>query len=191
VAISLPLLAATHPAASFPAVSFPARPRPARAIPHPAPTRGAPAAGASGFSLVEVTVALLVLSLALLLGMTLLGIQQRAVLAEPLQLGAHRAVEATLESLRAGGVELASGPVRFHAAPPALDPRLTLWMEITPSGRPHLYAVRVAARWSSPFGVQEYAVSSLTYQPLPPGASPAGASTPPDAAPGHPPEGTR
>lgn len=118
-----------------------------------------------GFGLLEAVVATFVLSVTLLLGMAFLGVQQRAVAAEPLRFAAHRAVEATFESLRAGDVLLRSGPVRFLTIVPPLDPRLELWMRLEPAGRSGLFSVTVEARWESRYGTQRFAVQSLTFQP--------------------------
>jgi prepilin-type N-terminal cleavage/methylation domain-containing protein len=104
----------------------------------------------NGFTLLEALVALTILGIALLLGMQLLIQTPRVVRRLDAERQAFRALEATLESLRASG-----GPVeneelsnfRTAAGTPAPE-ELTVSVEVEPASLPGLYHVTLTAHYT-------------------------------------------
>jgi prepilin-type N-terminal cleavage/methylation domain-containing protein len=103
-----------------------------------------------GFSLVEVLVALTVLGVALLMGLALVLQNPRIVRRTDGERQAYRALESTLEAVRAGAIPLASarldGFVTAVGTPAPKD--LTVWMDVTPTERPGLYEVALRATYT-------------------------------------------
>lgn len=101
------------------------------------------------FSLVETLIALALVSMMLLTGLTLLTLQPR--LQDRTRAGeeALRAIEAALETLRAAELPLESGRLLPGIAYPELDPNrnLSLTLEVSPAGTPGLYELRLDATY--------------------------------------------
>ena len=107
--------------------------------------------GQSGFSLTETLVALAILTTALLLGMALLLQHPWVVRRADAERQAYRALESTLESVRAGVIPLESmtldGFVTAAGRPAPKD--LTLAMTVQPRvDLPGLYKVTLVATYS-------------------------------------------
>jgi prepilin-type N-terminal cleavage/methylation domain-containing protein len=104
----------------------------------------------SGFSLIEVLVALTLLGVALLLGMQLVLQNPRIVRRADSERQAFRAMESTMEAVRAGLIPLETsqldGFVTAVGAPAPKD--LTILMEVSPAGLTGLYEVTLTARYS-------------------------------------------
>jgi prepilin-type N-terminal cleavage/methylation domain-containing protein len=104
----------------------------------------------SGFSLIEVLIALSLLGVALLLGMELVMQNPRIVRRTDGERQAFRAMESTLEAVRAGVIPLQTselgGMVTAVGAPAPKD--LTISMQVYPAGLPGLYQVTLTARYS-------------------------------------------
>lgn len=104
----------------------------------------------SGFSLVEVLVALAILGLALLLGLGLLWQQRRVLVRLEARAAAERALGDALETLRSGAVPLSSGAVELGGASVGnLDPsaELAVVVRVIPAEPPAgLYRGQVLAR---------------------------------------------
>jgi prepilin-type N-terminal cleavage/methylation domain-containing protein len=120
----------------------------------------------SGFTLVESLVALTLLAIALLLGLGLM-VQQPAVVR---RVDAHRqalrAMEATLEALRAGALPLISTQVTASPALPAeLPSGLAVWIEVAPIAPPGLHQVTVRARYPAAGRVVERRIETLVFRP--------------------------
>jgi prepilin-type N-terminal cleavage/methylation domain-containing protein len=103
-----------------------------------------------GFTLLEVLVALVVLGVALLLGMALVLQNPRIVRRADDERQAFRALESTLEAVRAGVIPLQTsqldGFVTAVGTPAPKD--LTIAMQVDPTGLPGLYEVTLSARYS-------------------------------------------
>jgi prepilin-type N-terminal cleavage/methylation domain-containing protein len=104
----------------------------------------------TGFTLLEVLIALAILGIALLLGLQLLIQTPRVVRRLDAERQAFRALEATLESLRASG-----GPVEneelshfFTAAGTPAPAALTVSVEVAPASLPGLYHVTLTAHYT-------------------------------------------
>ena len=104
----------------------------------------------NGFTLLEALIALAILGIALLLGLQLLIQTPRAIRRLDAERQAFRALEATLDSLRAGGgvpedgVELSE----FHTAAGEPAPKdLTVSVTVEPTDKPGLYHVTLTARY--------------------------------------------
>jgi prepilin-type N-terminal cleavage/methylation domain-containing protein len=104
-----------------------------------------------GFSLIEVLVALTLLGVALLLGMQLVLQNPRIVRRADGERQAFRAMESTMEAVRAGIIPLQTsqldGFVTAVGAPAPKD--LTIFMEVAPAGLAGLYEVTLTARYSA------------------------------------------
>lgn len=120
-----------------------------------------------GFTLLESLVALVVVALALLLGYGLMMRQPRAM--ERLDAGdeALRAIEASLETLRAGAIELDSGflqPGIAYPSPLHAD-ELMVDLDVAPMETPGLYAVTLEARYRVGRSIHQRQVQSLVWIP--------------------------
>jgi prepilin-type N-terminal cleavage/methylation domain-containing protein len=104
----------------------------------------------SGFTLIEALVALTILGVALLLGMQLLIQTPRIIRRMDAERQAFRALEATLEGVRAGGVDLADQELTgfFTAAGTRAPSDLKVSMHVEPAHLPGLYHVTLTARYS-------------------------------------------
>jgi prepilin-type N-terminal cleavage/methylation domain-containing protein len=103
----------------------------------------------NGFTLLEALVALAILGIALLLGMQLLIQTPRAIRRLDAERQAFRALEATLDSLRAsGGVPEDEELSEFHTAAGTPAPEeLTVSVTVQPTDKPGLYHVTLIARY--------------------------------------------
>jgi prepilin-type N-terminal cleavage/methylation domain-containing protein len=106
--------------------------------------------GQSGFSLVETAVALAILGSVLLMGMALLLQHPRVVKRVDAERQAYRALESTLESVRAGLLPLQPLTLDgFVTAAGGEPPKgLAISMDVHPQSTPGLYRVTLAARYS-------------------------------------------
>ena len=120
-----------------------------------------------GFSLVETLIALAILGIALLLGLSLLLQQPRIVLRLDGERQAYRAIEATLESVRAGLIPLQTTEFQSFvtsAGEPA-PPDLKLSMNVQPADSPGLYQVTLRARYKVAGFPHEKSLETLVWQP--------------------------
>jgi prepilin-type N-terminal cleavage/methylation domain-containing protein len=110
-----------------------------------------PRAGNGGFTFLETLVALAILGIALLLVLTLVLNQPRMLKRLDAQRQAFRAMEGTLEAVRAGAIPLATTRFEnfdFLAGTPA-PPDLTVQMDVQPiSPPPGLYRVSLSAHYT-------------------------------------------
>jgi prepilin-type N-terminal cleavage/methylation domain-containing protein len=101
----------------------------------------------SGFSLVEVLIALVIVGMALLMGMGLALQNPRIVRRTDAERQAFRALESTLEALRAKEVPLQTSRLGGFATavgdPAPLD--LKVLIEVGPAGLPDLFEVTLSA----------------------------------------------
>jgi prepilin-type N-terminal cleavage/methylation domain-containing protein len=102
-----------------------------------------------GFSLVEVLIALVLVGTALLMGMGLALQQPRIVRRLDGERQAFRAMEATLEAVRAGVVPLQTAELDgFVTAVGTPAPKnLRIQMQVDPEGTPGLFQVTLLARY--------------------------------------------
>lgn len=102
-----------------------------------------------GFSLVETTVALGLVSTILLTGLTLLTLQPRLQDSTHAGEDAMRAMEAALESIRSGQIPLVSGQLEPAIAYPVVDPGrdLRMTLEVEPLTTPGLYELTINATY--------------------------------------------
>jgi len=112
-------------------------------------------------------VALLVLSLAMLLGYGFMLRQPRAM--ERLDAGdeALRAIEASLETIRAGAIPLESGMLQPVIAypPPTTATDLLIDLEVEPTDTPGLLAVDLEARYRVGRAIHRRHVQSMVWSP--------------------------
>jgi|HubBroStandDraft_3_1064219.scaffolds.fasta_scaffold01404_6 prepilin-type N-terminal cleavage/methylation domain-containing protein len=102
-----------------------------------------------GFTLIETLIALTLIAIALLLGMALLLQQPRVVRRADAERAAMRAIEATLESIRAGTVPLASERLEgFGLQGDSAPPDLAVGVEVAPADQPSLYQVTLSATYT-------------------------------------------
>ena len=103
-----------------------------------------------GFTLIEALVALTILGVALLLGMQLLIQTPRIIRRVDAERQAFRALEATLESVRAGGIDLKDQELmRFRTAAGTRAPSdLKVFIEVEPANLPGLCHVTLTASYS-------------------------------------------
>jgi prepilin-type N-terminal cleavage/methylation domain-containing protein len=126
-----------------------------------------PRARHGGFSLLETLVALTLLSIALLLGMALLLGQPRIAARLDGQRQATRALESTLESLRAGVIPLADARLTGFLTQAGDKPPddLVVDLHVAPEGPPSLYRVSLTARYSLFGQLHRRRVETLLWQP--------------------------
>ena len=115
----------------------------------------------SGFSLVESLVALLVLSVALLMGLPLIQQQPGIVKRLDAQHVALREIESTLEAMRSGSMPLQS----IHL--PASPGQPSLWVDVQPEtdAPAGLYHVTVRALWKIQGRDFEKRIETLVWSP--------------------------
>ena len=104
----------------------------------------------SGFSLLEALIALVLLGVALLLGMELLLQNPRIVRRLDGERQAFRAMESTLEAVRAGAIPLTSSDLgRYSTAVGLPAPEdLAISMQVDPAGLPGLFQVTLRATYT-------------------------------------------
>jgi prepilin-type N-terminal cleavage/methylation domain-containing protein len=121
----------------------------------------------SGFSLVEVLVALTLLGVALLLGMELMLQNPRIVRRTDSERQAYRAMESTLEAVRAGVIPLQSARLDgFATAVGTPAPQdLTILMQVEPAGLPGLYKVTLRATYTVLRKEHEKRLQTLVWSP--------------------------
>jgi prepilin-type N-terminal cleavage/methylation domain-containing protein len=104
----------------------------------------------SGFSLVEVLIALVIVGMALLMGMGLALQNPRIVRRTDAERQAFRALESTLEAVRAGAVPLQTSVLEGFATavgnPAPAD--LEVLMQVDSTGLPGLFEVTLHARYT-------------------------------------------
>ena len=124
---------------------------------------------ARGYSLVETVVALALVSVMLLSGLTLLTLQPR--LQDRTRAGdeALRAIEAAIETLRASELPLESGRLLPGLAYPVVDPRrqLSLTLEVEPTATPGLLQLTVNGSYLTYGRPGSRSVTTLTWRPAP------------------------
>ena len=129
----------------------------------PPPDNGAD----NGFTLIEALVALMVVTMALLLGYSMMIRQPRA--SERLDAGeeALRAIEASLETIRAGALPLESGFLQPGIAYPlpVRARELMVDLDVTATATPGLYAVSLEARYRVGPSIHRRRVDSLIWAP--------------------------
>lgn len=118
----------------------------------------------SGFTLIESLIALTILAVALLMGVSLV-LQQPRILR---RLDAHRAalrsLDATLESVRAGAIPLQSA--HFDESSPEAPRGLRIWLTVAPAGHPPgLYEVSARASYLVEGRMFERQVETLVWRP--------------------------
>jgi prepilin-type N-terminal cleavage/methylation domain-containing protein len=120
-----------------------------------------------GFSLIEVLIALAVLGVALLMGLALVLQHPRIVKRTDGERQAYRALESTLEAVRAGAVPLASSRLDgFATAVGTPAPKdLTVWMEVAPTELPGLYQVALRATYTVLREKHEKRLQTLVWRP--------------------------
>ncbi|MCB1007522.1 MAG: prepilin-type N-terminal cleavage/methylation domain-containing protein [Acidobacteria bacterium] len=116
--------------------------------------------GTAGFTLIEVLVALAILSLLLLSALTLAAVEQRSQRRLAAHAEAERVLEVAYERLRAGALPLSPGPLDVPFAAP--DGVVVLDVEATPTLS--LYRIRLAARYRSG-GERERSLEGLLWRP--------------------------
>jgi len=131
--------------------------------------------GPAGFTLLEVTIALALLGVALLLGMALLLSQKRIVRRLDADQAARGALEAALEAIRAGALPLQSasyggGDLAAVAGAGGPPVGMTLAIDVTPSPTPGLYEVALRARYRVAGQDHERRLGTMVWQP--PAAAP-------------------
>ena len=100
-----------------------------------------------GFSLIEALVALAITAVTMTVGMSLLAQQSDANRRVRAHLEATRAIETTLENLRAMVIPLASGPIELPESPTEAE-ALVVWLEVSHKAEPPgLAEVLVEARY--------------------------------------------
>jgi prepilin-type N-terminal cleavage/methylation domain-containing protein len=116
----------------------------------------------SGFSLIESLIALLVLSVALLMGLPLIQQQPGIVKRLDAQHVALREIDSTLEAMRSGTMPLQS----IHL--PAIPGQPSLWVNVQPEtdAPAGLYHVTVRALWKIQGRDFEKKVETLIWSPI-------------------------
>lgn len=121
----------------------------------------------AGFSLIETLVSLAILTLALLLGVDAFLQQTRAVRRMEAQRQAFRALEASMEAVRAGVLPLQSTWLDgFTTAVGTPAPRdLKVWMQVDATLTPFLYEVNLQATYHLDEEVVHKNLHSMVYHP--------------------------
>jgi prepilin-type N-terminal cleavage/methylation domain-containing protein len=107
--------------------------------------------GQSGFSLLEALIALVLLSVALLMGMELVLQNPRMVHRMDRERQAFRAMESTIESVRAGVIPLQSADLGAYSTAVGTPARkdLAICMQVDPTPLPGLFQVTLRARYTT------------------------------------------
>jgi len=107
--------------------------------------------GQGGFTLLEALIALVLLGVALLLGMELVLQNPRMVRRMDGERQAFRAMEATLESVRAGAIPLITADLGSYSTAVGKPARhdLAISMQVDPTDVPGLYQVTLQARYTA------------------------------------------
>lgn len=120
-----------------------------------------------GFTLLEALVALLVLTLAMLLGYGFMMRQPQAM--KRLDAGdeALRAIEASLETIRSGAIPLQSGTLQpvIAYSPPTRAADLLIDLEVEPTETPGLFVVSLEARYRVGRSIYRRYAQSLVWSP--------------------------
>ena len=120
-----------------------------------------------GFSLVETTVALALVSVIMLSGLTLLILQPRIQDRKRAGDEALHAIEAALETIRAQELPLQTGQlipgIAYPVADPARDLRLTL--EVEPLDTPGLFELRIVATYSTWGRLASRKITTMAWRP--------------------------
>jgi prepilin-type N-terminal cleavage/methylation domain-containing protein len=121
----------------------------------------------SGFSLVEVLIALVLVGAALLMGMGLALQNPRIIRRLDSERQAFRAMESTLEALRAGAIPLQTseldGFVTAVGTPAPKD--LKIHMQVEPAGTPGLFQVTLRASYEVERRKVEKMLRTLVWSP--------------------------
>lgn len=121
----------------------------------------------SGFTLLEALIALFLLGVALLLGMELVLANPRLARRTDSQRQAFRALESTLEAVRAGAIPLVNqkldGYVTAVSTPAPRD--LNILMEVEPTKLPSLVKVTLKARYKLEGRKFEKELQTLVWSP--------------------------
>lgn len=128
----------------------------------------------SGFSLVEVLVALVLVGTALLMGMGLALQQPRIVRRLDGERQAFRAMESTLEAVRAGVIPLETSQLDgFVTAVGTPAPKvLKIRMQVEPAGTPGLFQVTLRASYNVEQRPIEKMLRTLVWSPPDPEETP-------------------
>jgi prepilin-type N-terminal cleavage/methylation domain-containing protein len=121
----------------------------------------------AGFTLLETLCALAILSLALLLGMETILQQGRAVRRMESERQAFRALESTLEAVRAGVLPLQTawmGGIATAVGTPA-PPDLRIWLQVSPTPTFGLYEVTLQATYRVERWRYRKELRSMVYRP--------------------------
>lgn len=121
----------------------------------------------SGFSLVEVLIALVLVGTALLLGMGLALQEPRIIRRLDSERQAFRAMESTLEAVRAGAIPLQTSALGgFVTAVGTPAPKeLKIHMQVEPAGTPGLFQVTLRATYEVEHRKVEKMLRTLVWSP--------------------------
>ncbi|HVS00060.1 MAG TPA: type II secretion system protein [Thermoanaerobaculia bacterium] len=119
----------------------------------------------SGFTLLEVLVALAILGVALLMGMSLLLQAPRIQRRLDARRDAMLTAESALELIRAGAVPLQPGQIDTSAAGVDLPSGSSLRLEVVPVSPPGLYEVKVEVRYKTQGQVRDVDVETMVWRP--------------------------
>ena len=129
---------------------------------------GSSQSGQSGFTLLEALVALALLGVALLLGMELVLQNPRMVRRMDGERQAFRAMESTLEAVRAGAISLQTSDLDgFTTAvgSPAPKDHLAICMQVDPTELPGLYQVTLRARYTADARKVQKELQTMVWSP--------------------------
>ena len=123
--------------------------------------------GQSGFTLLEALVALVLLGVALLLGMELVLQNPRMVRRMDRERQAFRAMESTLEAVRAGAIPLQKSDLGgFSTAVGSPAPKdLAICMKVDRTALPGLYQVTLRARYTADARQVQKELQTMVWSP--------------------------